>query len=376
MSGHPSFLIAPDKFKGSLTSSQVAEHISLSILKAIPSAVVDLCPIADGGDGLLAIAQDLGYQLIEIEVSDAFLKKKKTEIGMKDGRAFIELAHICGIGELREDERDPYISSTYGLGEAALQAVKMGARKITISLGGSASIDGGFGFACGLGLLAYDKFGERVAPNLQGLRDLSSINLDQVNQISKKIEWEVLVDVENVLLGALGAVKVFGKQKGLEETDFDSVGTYLLNWVALLEEKTGRNYAKGIGSGAAGGVAAAVVPLFNSKVSKGSDWFIEKLNVLERIKRSDFVITAEGAFDSQSFMGKVTGEIISAATSLSKHVFVIAGQSEPNMKIREGIDVIVMSELFGSIQASISYPVRWLEEATYKVCEEAKGAAV
>ena len=273
------------------------------------------------------------------------------------------MAEICGIGLLDRNNLDPFRASSFGLGQALLAAIGSGAEAVTFSLGGSASLDGGFGFLCALGARGFDKYGNEVTPDLRGLMELATIDIQKPLGIAKKIRVDVLVDVDNPLTGVNGATHIYGPQKGLMSSELSEVDNALGRWAKLLSAATGKEVSQLNGSGAAGGTPVALINIFNSTLISGSQWFMDKFDLRSKIRGADFIITTAGKFDEQSMMGKITGEVIKECTVAKKACVVITGEiSDQEIKIND-IHFVSLSKLSGSSNESIKNPSYWLAES-------------
>lgn len=356
-------LILPDKFKGSLTAPEIAEVISSVIHARTKLWKIESIPLADGGDGSLSLLLGREFKAHSVTCKGALGSESTRRIGINGKFAFIELAEICGIGLLNRNNPDPFRASTFGLGQALLTAIGSGAEAVTFSLGGSASLDGGFGFLCALGARGFDKYGNEVTPDLRGLMELVTIDIQKPLEIAKKIRVEVLVDVDNPLTGVNGATHIYGPQKGLKNSELSEVDNALGRWSKLLSEATGKQASQLNGAGAAGGTPVAIINVFNSTLTSGSQWFMDKFDLRSKIHGADLIITTEGKFDAQSMMGKITGEIIKECTIAKKACVVIAGEiSDQELKINH-VHFVSLSKLSGSSNESIKNPRYWLAES-------------
>ncbi|MDO8645884.1 MAG: glycerate kinase [Candidatus Planktophila sp.] len=357
-------LVLPDKFKGSLSAVEVGETISKAILEETENWDLEVIPVADGGDGSLIALLGSDFQAVSVTCQGALGKVGNRRIGIHQDHAFIELAEICGIALLGKEPLDPLRASSYGLGEALKVAVGNGAKEVTFSLGGSASIDGGFGFLCALGAKGFDSKGQEVTPDLFGLMHLDTVDFKEIEDIRRGIKVTVLVDVDNPLIGPLGAAFVYGPQKGLKEEELVSADNAMKAWMDLLRKETNFDASMIKGLGAAGGVPLALCSLFKSEIISGSEWFMHRLGLKSAIQKADLIITTEGQFDSQSMMGKITGEIIKECEDTGKDCLVIAGVIINEEPLRRRVHFISMSQLSGSLQSSLDEPKKWLREST------------
>jgi glycerate kinase len=366
------FLIAPDKFKGSMTARAVSQCIAEVITVRYPSASIEQTPIADGGDGSLEILLDHGFERVAVHTYNALMEPIEAIYGLKHENnrsiAFLEMATICGIASLQGRELQPQFASSYGLGDVAYQVLTSGVDEIIVSVGGSASTDGGIGFLVGLGAIIKDGSGSRVAPNLSGLKSVESIDLSllhpRIHPLTSNVKWTFLVDVSNPLIGKDGAAYVFGPQKGLKDHELEDADLALTHWSSILSRTTGVDVAAIPGAGAAGGVASIAQSIFLSDFLPGSEWFSNYLDLPEKISAADIVITGEGSFDSQSLMGKGPGYVLAQAMAGDKQMIILAGRIESQLKGLEGCICKSLTDVASSSQRAISDPIKWLTRAT------------
>lgn len=369
-----SILIAPDKFKGTLTGIEVAEVIGNVFMHEFPNSKLVLKPIADGGDGSVDTLCEQGFIRKKLHSYNALMEPSEISYaeGYIDGKktAFLEMASICGIAEIIDRPMQPYFASSYGLGETAYQILDSDIQKIIVSVGGSASIDGGLGFLTGIGAIALDSKGSRVSPNLYGLSRVDNVNLSLVHPRVNQVEWTFLVDVNNPLIGSNGAAHVYGPQKGLPIEELDQVDETLAKWAKTLYRITGKDVARIPGAGAAGGVPAIALSIFSAKFATGAEWFYEFLNMDVEIQRASLVITGEGSFDSQTLMGKGPGLMLQKARERGKKVAVVAGRLEPDLKALEGVSKASLAYEAGNSELARAEPRRWLEVASKRLASE------
>ena len=265
-------------------------------------------------------------------------------------------------------ELQPQFASSYGLGDVAYQVLTSGVDEIIVSVGGSASTDGGIGFLVGLGAMIKDASGSRVAPNLSGLKSVESIDLSllhpRIHPLTSNVRWTFLVDVSNPLIGKDGAAYVFGPQKGLKDSELEDADLALTHWSTILTRTTGVDVAAIPGAGAAGGVASIAQSIFTSDFLPGSEWFSNYLELPEKISLADVVITGEGSFDSQSLMGKGPGYVLAQAKAGDKRMIILAGRIESQLEGLEGCICKSLTDVASSSQKAISDPIKWLTRAT------------
>ena len=359
-------LVAPDKFKGTLSAAAAAQAICDALVQADDRIDARAVPMADGGDGTLAVAREQGYLERAAPAVDGRGRKVQAPYAVRGRQAFIELAAVCGLASVLDLPLRPWEASTLGLGLVARHAVEAGAREVTIGLGGSASVDGGLGFAVGLGCRVSDRLGLPVPPGLLGVRRAVRVSTRGFTEAVRRARWRFLVDVSNPLLGPTGAAAVFGPQKGLLEEEIAVADASIAAWVDLLDPKGGRRQAAEPGMGAAGGVALAGTLLLDAQVLPGAEWVAEQARLSEQIAEADIVITGEGRFDDQSLMGKAPGLVIDLARQQGKPVYVIAGSSQVSQQdaIAAGVTgQVSLAQLAGDPDAAMAAPLPWLSTA-------------
>lgn len=312
-------LIANDKFKGSLTANQVAEAISAGLPDG---SEIDLCPIADGGEGFTAtMLAALGGSWIECDTVDALHRPLKSRYAITDtGLAVMEMASASGFELISAEDRDILNSSTYGTGLMIRHAAgQKKVQRILIGLGGSATNDGGVGMADALGTLLLDAEEESLSACPAGLDDLAIIDTDQILDVPP---IDVACDVDNPVLGPNGATAIFGPQKGADE----ATQKILENFLSRLIKLTGATeLAETPGAGAAGGLGFGLMHFLGAELHPGFDLVAEALDLPSRIAQADLVITGEGSLDAQSLSGKGPVGIARLANDLGKPVIALAG---------------------------------------------------
>ena len=316
-------LVAVNEFKGSLTSREIAELISKLANKRYKNIEIEPEVIADGGDGFLDIFNDFSKK--EVLVTNAMGEKIKASylVDYNNKKAVIEVAEIIGLKKV--SEKNPYLASTYGLGEVIKSLLQENIRDFIIGLGGSATNDCGIGMLSALGYKFFDKNNNECIHGINALSKINRIDDSYLNENLKNAKFTLISDVENILCGQEGATYVFSKQKGLKEENFQIVDDYVNKFTRIVYNKYNTNYSNILGSGAAGGLAYGFLTFTNSEIKKGSDFMIEYLEIEEKIKEIDIVITGEGKLDLQSFMGKAPIEIARVAKKYKKNVVFLAG---------------------------------------------------
>lgn len=318
-------LIACDKFKGSMSAGEACEAVARGLGG---DWSVDLCPIADGGEGFVeALTAGAGDRRVRVPASDALGRPVEAEIGLTGDpsapSAVIEMSAASGMWRIAEGERDIRRASTAGTGEVMRQAVeKFGASRLLVGIGGSATNDGGAGMAHALGVKFLDRAGRALDPWPGALAELAAIDESARIELPEVV---VACDVDNPLLGERGASAVFGPQKGAGAEDLGFLEGVLDR---LAEASGGRELAERPGAGAAGGLGFGLMRFAGAKLVSGFDLVAEALNLTARISRVDLVITGEGSLDEQTLGGKGPSGVAALAAGAGVPVVAVAGRSD------------------------------------------------
>lgn len=320
-------IIAADSFKGTMAADEVCEIIADAIVELIPDTEVIQKPMADGGEGTAKamikaangkwIARTVMGPLPEMQVKAGFAWFKDTKT------ALIEMACASGLELLDKDQMNPLKTTTYGTGQLIKEAIEYGAKKIILAVGGSATVDGGIGAAMALGWEFVDNAGDKIELGGGNLKQIANIKKPQ--NVWNIVPVEVLCDVDNPLCGDNGAAKVYGPQKGATPEMVDQLEIGIAHLAALVKTKLGKDIDIP-GAGAAGGLAAGAIAFMNAKLVSGIETVIAFSNLDSQLADSDWIITGEGSFDSQSLSGKVICGIAKMAQKYNIPTAVIAGQ--------------------------------------------------
>lgn len=332
----PTVLIAPDKFKGSLTAAEVADALAEGILSARPDAQIRRLPLADGGDGSVAAALAAGFRSQRVEVTGP-LGDPATATTAWDGRtAVVEAATTSGLQMVPEAQCDALAASSLGFGQAARSAVDQGARSIVLALGGSASTDGGMGLLAGLGWRFLGDDGAELAPSGAALTEIAAVDLSAATELSG-LELITASDVLNPLLGPTGAAAVYAPQKGASQEQVAQLEAGLAHLVDVLEQTHPgvRQLAERPSAGAAGGLGFAAM-LLGAQVVSGAEFFLDLLDFDTACRGCDLVLTGEGRMDEQTLQGKLPAVV--AARAAPVRVEAVVGRSDlPSSSPESGI---------------------------------------
>ena len=326
-------LIAPDKFKGTLSAREVAEAIANGLRDVLPEAKTDIVPMADGGDGTAeVISQALGASWVTCKAHDPFGRGIEVRYGWieKNKIAVMEMSEAAGMRRLAPDELDPIRATTFGVGEMLLDAARRGAQEIIIGLGGSATNDGGFGMARALGF-RFDHEHESVID----LIDLEKIEKPNDLKLPKIV---AAVDVRNPLLGKNGATRVFGPQKRVMPDQVPRFEVALTKLADVVAEQFGFDYRSDVGAGAAGGLGFGLVSFCGAEIRPGFDVVAEAAGLESKVKEVDVVITGEGSLDRQTLEGKTPAGVAKLARKFGKPIFAFVGRATEDQQVREIFD--------------------------------------
>jgi glycerate 2-kinase len=316
-------LVAPDKFKGSLSATQVAARIASGLARAGFTGDAVRLPVADGGDGTVDAAIAAGYRRIDVDVHGPVGRAVTASFAMLDGTAVIEAAQACGLTLLPAGELAPLTATSRGVGELILAAARMRATRVLLGLGGVATTDGGAGLVQALGARLTDESGQELPAGGAGLSGLGKLDLSRMRDLSG-IEFLVASDVDNPLLGPSGAAAVYAPQKGASAADVPVLEAGLARWADVAEEAWGRSVRDVAGAGAAGGLGFAALLFLGALLRPGISLLLDMLSFSEHLDGARLVITGEGALDEQTLRGKAPFGVARAAAAHCPPVPVVA----------------------------------------------------
>jgi glycerate kinase len=319
-------VVAPDKFKGSVTAPEAAEAIALGLLSVRPDLDVVLLPVADGGDGTLAAAVSAGYELVPVVAEGPTGLPTETAFAVLGDRAVVELADVTGLRRLA-GPKAALTASTYGVGQVIAAALDHGATTIVLGIGGSASTDGGAGLVQALGIRLTDADGAEIGRGGAALAGLDSVDIAGLDdRLRAGATLLVASDVQNPLLGPAGAAAVFGPQKGASAADVPLLDDALAGWALLTKSATGKDLASAPGAGAAGGTGFAAMAYLGARLVPGVELVLDLIGFDAALAGADLVITGEGSLDAQSLGGKAPVGVARAAARRGVPVVAVAGQ--------------------------------------------------
>ncbi|HYK98515.1 MAG TPA: glycerate kinase [Candidatus Acidoferrales bacterium] len=376
----PRVLIAPQSFKGSADAVAVAAAIARGVHKVWPRAETVELPLADGGEGTVrALVHGSHGEMRRTRVHDPLLREIDAEWGMLGDRttAVVEMAAANGLPLLREDERDPRITSTRGTGELILAAAASGAQRIVVGIGGSATNDGGAGMARAFGYRFFDREARDVPEGGAGLANLARID-GQTDPRLIRPAIDVACDVRNPLLGPEGASAVFGPQKGATPAMVKELDDALARYADVVERMIGRSMRDVPGAGAAGGLGFGLLAFTEGHLRSGALLVLDALGFAKRLDGASLVITGEGRIDRQSAYGKLTLAVTEAARRRGIPVMAVAGMlGEGHEEMREaGITHIeTLAADPSERDAAMRDPLPRIEAAAARLAMQAAGEA-
>ena len=321
-------LLAFDKFKGSLRSSDVAHAFSEGWCEVMPDSEVDIVEISDGGDGLVeTLVGACGGEYVAVDVADPLGRPVAARYGtIHNGTtAIIEMAEAAGLRLLAAEERNPLNTSTRGVGELIADALGRGCRELIIGLGGSATNDGGMGMLEALGAKFYDTMGELVIPSGEALERVAAVDLAQLDNRLCDTHITIASDVDNPLYGERGAAWVYAPQKGADRATVERLDAGLRSYAGVVASVVGVDMAGCAGAGAAGGVGFALMALLGAEMQRGIDLMLRMVDFEQRVGRCDIVVTGEGRLDRQTLMGKAPEGVLNVARRVGRDVIAVGG---------------------------------------------------
>jgi glycerate 2-kinase len=324
--GRPRLILAPDKFKATLTAAEAAEAMAAGARRALPMAELIQLPVADGGDGTVAAAVAAGAQSRTVPVRDALGRPVLARYAVLEGTAIIESAQACGLQHVAADPDTALRSHSAGVGELILAALDAGCRELVIGLGGSACTDGGSGMARALGVRMVDGAGRNLPYGGGSLAELAEIELAGLDRRLSDSTVRIACDVTNPLLGESGAVAVFAPQKGAGPAEVARLAAGLAHYAERVRQTCGLDIGGLAGGGAAGGLAAGLVAFAGGRIGSGIDFLLQLLGFGEQLADCALVLTGEGCLDAQSLAGKAPAGVARLAGEHGVPVLAVAGR--------------------------------------------------
>lgn len=321
-------VVAIDSFKGSLSSREAADAAAQGIQSVFPQCEVLRFPVADGGEGILEILTDAFHgHTVPTVAHNPLMQKITTQYSIsKDGRtALVEMATVCGLPLLPPSQRNPMLTTSYGLGEIIAEALNKGCRRFIIGIGGSATNDAGLGMLQALGFRFFDHEHKLLGSGGQILPQVAAIDTTTVHPALSESSFTIACDVDNPFYGPRGATRIFARQKGATPEMIEHLEAGMQAVAEVIAQTTGKDIGQIPGSGAAGGVSGAFLAFMNSRLMSGIDLILTHLQFGKRIQNADLIITGEGSADAQTTMGKVAYGILQEARKQNIPVLLVTG---------------------------------------------------
>ena len=339
-------IIAPDKFKGTLSGLQFCNIVEEAIKKHIEPVEIKKLPLADGGDGTVEVLEYyMGGERVYVEVHDPLLRVIKASYLYSEEKkmAFIEMADASGIRLLKNEELNPLKTSTFGTGELIKHAMDKGAEQVILGIGGSATNDAGMGMARALGYRFYDLNHEELLGRGEDLNRLVHIDATSVSPLLKTIKFQVACDVDNPLFGKNGAAYIYAPQKGADAQMVATLDRGLQNVSSIVKNQFGLDLQNIVGAGAAGGLGAGTILFLGAQLKSGIQLIKEVACFDVQIEGFDWIISGEGRLDEQTFSGKVIKGVLDSKTNQKLAVF--CGYSELSEQELEKYGVDYLAEV-------------------------------
>jgi glycerate kinase len=312
-------LVAPDKFKGSLTAAQVASAVASGLADVHPALAVQALPVADGGDGTVDAAVAAGYQRVRVPARGPTGVPVMASYAVRGDTAVVELAEASGLHRL-PGAPEPLTATSAGTGDVLAAAVRAGCRRIVLGVGGSACTDGGAGMLAALGARLLDAAGRDLPPGGAALSGLASLDLSELDV--SEVDIELASDVDNPLYGLRGAAFVYGPQKGASPDDVETLDAALRLWASV----AGPEFAERPGAGAAGGVGFAAMAVLGARMRPGIELLLDLLGFDAALSGASLVVTGEGSLDRQTLSGKAPAGVARAAAAKGIPCVAVSGR--------------------------------------------------
>lgn len=321
-------VIAPDSFKGSLSSKEVADAIELGVRKVLPDVDIVKIPIADGGEGTVqTLVAAMGGEIIKTQVVGPLGETIESYFGVLNDKktAIIEMANASGLPLVPIEKRNPLITTSYGTGQLIKAALDMNLERIVIGLGGSATNDGGVGMAQALGVRFFDENGNEIGFGGGELSKIRKIDMSGIDDRIRKVRIEAACDVDNPLCGPYGASYIYGPQKGANKEMIEILDRNLGHLAKVIKRDLGADIMELPGAGAAGGLGAGLVAFLNAELKRGIDIIVNITKLDDYIKDACVVFTGEGQIDKQILSGKAVYGVAKIAKKHGAYVVAIVG---------------------------------------------------
>jgi len=321
-------LLAPDKFKGTLTAAEVAEHLMIGIRSARSDVQVVVVPVSDGGDGLLEAATWVGFEPVPVRASGPTGVVGDTSYVRRGSEAVVEMAEVCGLARLPGGLLAAETATSRGVGEVLAEVLDAGCTEILLGVGGSASTDGGAGMVSALGAQVLDAIGDALPDGGAALVRVADLDLGSLHPGLPGARLTVACDVDNPLTGPSGTAAVYGPQKGADPESVAALDTALDTWADVVATSTGADRRDIPGAGAAGGVGFAAISVLGAQLRPGAEVVQTLMGLEQAMADADLVVTGEGSLDEQTLHGKAPAGVAEAARRVGVPVVAVAGRCQ------------------------------------------------
>lgn len=366
-----------DSFKGSLSSGKICEILERTSNKIFPNAETQGVWVADGGEGTLdAVLKERKGEKVTVAVHNPLFGRTEASYALFDGKeALIEMASASGLTLIEKDKRNPLKTTSFGTGELIRDAIDRGCKKIILAIGGSATNDGGMGAMSALGFKFLDRFGNVLRGTGEELEKTAKIEISQGKKLIEGVEFQVMCDVTNPLLGENGSSYVFAPQKGADSQCVKKLERGMEIYSHAVKEAVGKDFSQKPGAGAAGGMGFALMAFLGAQIKSGIDTVLDLIDFDEKIKSASLVITGEGRMDGQSVCGKVPYGVGMRCRKYNiPCVAVVGGLLEGYEKIYDSGIKSVITTINGemSLEYAIENSERLYEDAAFRLLSAVK----
>ena len=367
-------VIASDSFKGSLSSTEVAQAATRGIKSVYPDCEVVAVNVADGGEGTVeAIVEALGGEIVTTIVSDPLGRPIQVRYGIAGEKAIIEMAAASGLPLLLPEERNPWLTSTYGTGEMIMDAIRRGCRQFLVGIGGSATNDAGTGMLQALGFKFYDFNGKEITDCRGGrLHDIADLDDSFVPKVVREAQFIVACDVDTPFCGPEGAAPVFAPQKGADAEMVNKLDIGMASFAKVIEAKYGISVVPMAGAGAAGGMGGGFRAFLNAILQRGIEMVLDAIRFDQTIQGADLIITGEGKIDFQTAKGKTAAGVLARAKKQGIPVVAIGGCVE----MCDSVEQMGFASIYPILEEKVplevamrpDFAARNVEQTVKKIC--------
>jgi glycerate kinase len=369
----PLVVVAPDKFKGSLSADDAAAALARGLRRRLRVVRVVEHPVADGGEGTVAMVLRHGFSPITCQVQGPTGEPVRARYALREDVAVLEMAAAAGLAALPggvPDDRTAQTASTFGVGELIRDALDRGARRIVLGVGGSATTDGGAGMAVALGARLSAASGTVLPAGGASLLSAERLDLDALDRRLAEATVVVACDVDNPLTGPQGAAAVYGPQKGAGDATVELLDGALTHWADLVAAATGRDLRALPGAGAAGGLGFGAAALLGAEVRSGIEYLLDLSGFAGAVAGADLVIVGEGSLDEQSLRGKGPIGVAAVAARAGVRVVAVAGRvGVPEARLRDhGVEAVyTLADLEPDVRRSMRSAAQLLETTAERI---------